>query len=417
MNAISKQNDDETWGAMKILNFSVTDEEINEGWKKRKKKTIQGDHKLDLDNPNVEIVDEETPDATDFSDIEEGTNDDIRLGKSISEDSISATAITTSISGRFKYYDWRGNSDEVSGARVRVYYKDKFYTWRYLGIDYTNSYGEWSLNNIQIPSDSLYSDKLNVYAILYSVTDDSVDVQDDNSDWYTWKSPSIIVYSGFIGTTYVPENDANRRAIWVMDQVHRVYEKLDNYDNAPNKARVIWDLSHVGGSFFDRGSEEIYLGAYAADGDSSIVMHEAAHNFMWDVFGDWFPTSDCPDEHYIEHTSGKTCAWIEGWADFLPLVITNSKYFVFDDGSKVNMEDTGSFDDGDTVEGRVAGALWDLYDSSNDGQDTKSYSFSTIYEPVYTTRISDFEDYWDEWLDLSNPSSAEVCLNQNSINY
>ena len=61
----------------------------------------------------------------------------------------------------------------------------------------------------------------------------------------------------------------------------------------------------------------------------------------------------------------------------VPLYINGDSTYHFADQTGVPTEDTSGFAAyGDLVEGRVAGALWDLYDSNNDGKDTRSYSFS-----------------------------------------
>ncbi|MNO66530.1 hypothetical protein D3C76_573190 [compost metagenome] len=64
-------------------------------------------------------------------------------------------------------------------------------------------------------------------------------------------------------------------------------------------------------------------------------------------------------------------------------MIFNNGVYTYTGGSTISLENTSSFDNGDTVEGRVPGALWDLYDTSNDGTDTRSYDFSKIYRAMW----------------------------------
>ncbi|UFJ39775.1 hypothetical protein LOK74_17195 [Brevibacillus humidisoli] len=418
LQATSKQNEHITWGASKTIHFTVTEETIKDGWEKRKQKPGRAEYEPNSGSPNIQILDEELPEPPDEDDEKTSANETTsRDQPTTNEQSISTS---TDISGVFKYYDENGRSDEVNGAHVKVYDKTKYYTWNFLDSDYTDSYGEWELNDVTIPSDSISSDSLTVYAVLYSLTNSSVDVEDDSSITYRWQTPAVAnVYSGSIGTYYI--QDDNKRAIWIMHQIDSVYRKLDNYDTSTNvplrKAYVEWDISTSRVAYFDGYNHTIYLSHDSADNGSSVVMHEAAHSYMWDVYDSWFPSDSCPKPHYITKASNAECAWKEGWADFLPLVIKNDPYFRFPNGSAIDMENTSSFDLGDTVEGRIAGSLWDMYDSNNDGQDTHTYAFSNIYEAMYNSRVANFSDYWYEWLYLANPAIAEDCLNQNSINY
>jgi len=80
------------------------------------------------------------------------------------------------------------------------------------------------------------------------------------------------------------------------------------------------------------------------------------------------------------------------------------------------------WDNGDEVEGRVAGALWDIYDSVDDsvddGWDECSEGFDEIWEAFSTQTDNTFREFWDalkeEFLDDIPPARS---IFQNTILY
>ena len=67
-------------------------------------------------------------------------------------------------------------------------------------------------------------------------------------------------------------------------------------------------------------------------------------------------------------------AWTEGFADWLPLAVNGTSVFKWQANSTYDLEpptsNNAGFQDGDTVEGRVAGALLDLHDRRAESWDT-----------------------------------------------
>lgn len=89
--------------------------------------------------------------------------------------------------------------------------------------------------------------------------------------------------------------------------------------------------------------------------------------------------------------NSETCAWSEGWADFLPLLVNNDPCFEWargpcgaGGGAFENLEVRSrndmppAFPWGDRVEGRIAGALYDLFDNNNEGFDSAAFGFDPI---------------------------------------
>jgi hypothetical protein len=73
------------------------------------------------------------------------------------------------------------------------------------------------------------------------------------------------------------------------------------------------------------------------------------------------------------------------------------------------------------VEGRVAGALYDLYDSNNEGFDRISTDFYPIaYFVLGGTRITTFYDFWSNHWEFNsgqNPFLSGLTLWWNTVGY
>lgn len=121
------------------------------------------------------------------------------------------------------------------------------------------------------------------------------------------------------------------------------------------------------------------------------------------------------------------CAWTEGFADFFPLAVFNDPVYTFPNRVNINFETpnrtTFNWHDGDDVEGRVAGALWDIYDSSpsfDDGYDVYGEGILNIWDTFERQNDNRFAEYWTEF--QVNRSQADIskalsALYQNTIDY
>ena len=82
-------------------------------------------------------------------------------------------------------------------------------------------------------------------------------------------------------------------------------------------------------------------------------------------------------------------------------------------------DNSTNFNWGDTVEGRVAAALYDLYDSDNEGFDNRSAGFSPISQiALGSYQISSFPSFWLYWIvNDQYPFLSGLTLWWNTINY
>ena len=287
------------------------------------------------------------------------------------------------------------------------------------------------------------------------VTDSGVGcVRDANDKVYgLWKGPYIDVSDELCMSWYTPpDNETKYKAWWVYDTLCDGWEYLaDTVGYDMNYVEIYWQWDHhadylglgedwehthaVHGS----GSSRIHLdgekGRGAGGGsanDPDVIIHEYGHCVMYKVFGDDYPPTTNCNPHYVNRNSEPGCAWAEGWANFMPLAVFDDKYYT-DTTYGVGISTFGTdaanletrngnlnFPDGDSCEGNIAAALWDMLDSNNEDYDDLTVDFSEIWDVLQdqTTKEDTFRDFYDSWCDLGHDGSkANAAIFQNRINY
>jgi hypothetical protein len=185
---------------------------------------------------------------------------------------------------------------------------------------------------------------------------------------------------------------------------------------------VNWAPGATGVPEYDRVANQVHLPANAPDSRHTVV-HETGHSIMDDVFDDAYPSTPNCSSHTIFLTSSQGCAWSEGFAAWFPAQIYNDPFFRWPSGTSVNLEtptwDTPWWDNFDSVEGRVAGALIDLADGNNEGFDTYTEGMYSIWTTFQHHNSTTFKQFWtdraaDGFTVGWSPRSA---LHQNTIDY
>jgi len=162
-------------------------------------------------------------------------------------------------------------------------------------------------------------------------------------------------------------------------------------------------------------------------------VHEAGHHYMYNKTGWWLWWDIRCYKHSLFSQEDVRCAWSEGWADFLPLVVNGDPCYDFRTGPCTGISDYDYYDleahsrsdnsqlfpFGDIVEGRVAGALYDLFDSTNEGFDSASFGFAPIANIVFQAPNEDrFSAFWNSWKASGwNRHHAVRAIYQNTIDY
>jgi hypothetical protein len=180
---------------------------------------------------------------------------------------------------------------------------------------------------------------------------------------------------------------------------------------------ILWSPDSTDGTYYSLGTDDIHLAAADPD-EPMVVSHEVTHAIMDDVFDDAYPSFPNCSPHWINRVSSDGCAWTEGFAEWVPLMVFGSSNFV-----GVNMETptwgTANWGDGVAVEGRVAGALWDLSDADNEGTDRVAEGINNIWTTFQNHNSGTFAQFWsDRAADGFNvDNNALGSLYQNTIDF
>lgn len=132
----------------------------------------------------------------------------------------------------------------------------------------------------------------------------------------------------------------------------------------------------------------------------NIVAHEAGHAVMDYSYHGAFPATTNCNPHSIWIKSSTTCAWTEGWADWFGAATYGSPTFVTPtftfDLESPTWGSPSWFEEGDEVEGRIAGALIDIIDGSNEGfWDRHTESVANIFQTLRSHVSNTFNEFWD----------------------
>jgi hypothetical protein len=153
----------------------------------------------------------------------------------------------------------------------------------------------------------------------------------------------------------------------------------------------------------------------------SAVVHEIGHFVMHSAYRDDYNSlEDCPNlSHAPDQTSNVGCAWSEGFADWFAVATYQDPKFRQADGTDVDFEAAtygNGWDVGDKTEGRVAGALLDLSDYTNEQPyDRFGEGAGPILNTLTYAVSHSFKEFWNSH-GLSS-SQARASLYQNTIDY
>ncbi len=233
-----------------------------------------------------------------------------------------------------------------------------------------------------------------------------------------------------IGSWQVNNGSNYERAYWITHDLIRVWKYIwfgagssQSPQETTGPATVEWKIDSTDGTYYSRGGN-IHL-----DGtdplSNTVVGHEYGHNIMYTIYGNWMPTTYCPSPHYIQRISHVNCAWTEGWANFLTIAVNNDPVYRWDSGASLNLENptwgTSNWDNGDAVEGRIAGALWDILDTANENDDQYSDGgIANIWDTIYHQNDNNFSEYFTAWKARGHNNSSAgpvMAIYQNTINY
>ena len=190
---------------------------------------------------------------------------------------------------------------------------------------------------------------------------------------------------------------------WVFAQIHFAWDWVNAGD-----AAECWDPKGVychqmkvklfegkGINGYYANTDTIALGSDSGGRDASTLFHEIAHAVVERSQGMPGPFQPCPLTHLNWIATNEACAWQEGVANWFSMMVRRRKDIAvglpdLEDQEKPTWgstfspggNDTYMWENGPSVEGRIAGALLDLVDPENE---------------AYWDRWAEAKDAWGNW--------------------
>jgi len=154
------------------------------------------------------------------------------------------------------------------------------------------------------------------------------------------------------------------------------------------------------------------------------VLHEYGHHVHSSVYGqNRLPYTEHCRPHVFHVPSSASCAWIEGWANFVPALVDGSPIinrsgittWDIESGQIFVNDRLRPFGHGDAVEGRISSLLWDLHDFSPERGDTVSGGTQMIWDAFRGSTPASSElpadtvhEFRDDWEARGYPSLGEA---------
>jgi hypothetical protein len=356
--------------------------------------------------------------------------------------------------GTFSYFDRLNNSVSARYMNVSLYDADPGGTDDPLGTTTTDANGFFQFpTRINWDDDDTDPDPNNRRLDLYVVWE--ADYADNGSthhrvtnlggQTYKWQSSTHTnAPDGTVDfSTSISTGSTTLPAMWIFQDLRRAWEYIRNHTSPqfdPGSVTAKWEnlqdcypSKPFCSSFFDGGAGGTFIFISHPQRISvDTVVHETGHHYVYNATGWWLWDDPWCYNHDVFSQESSFCAWSEGWADFLPLAMTAPADQCYDklvgpctgavDSQYYNLETHGRGDQypwGDTLEGRVAGALYDLFDSTNEGYDSAAVGFDPITDIVF--QESDYYALYYFWVDWKssgqNKHHALRAIYQNTIDY
>lgn len=338
--------------------------------------------------------------------------------------SSQVTSSGVSVMGYFYYRDYFGNQKPFRRAKVYIYNSNAIID-QLLGTTFTDDNGFYSTGPFDNSDAWPESGTLDIYAIAETsgpITEVKKDIGSDNfyrlNTQISYDVPDGVVdLGGYIATGGM--NNASS----AFDAAISAWKFFSNNGYTLPKVNVRWPsrtflpIIDLYGAYYQHGGD-IYLGMDAAI-SPDVLAHEYGHFAMYRVFGNWMPQTNCPENHQINKRENPNCAWTEGWAELMPMVIFSKRNSVYHGHWDYDTELCPFPGDlGDDVESSVLCSLYDIYDNENDGYDKISTGFGSIWNTVKSTRLQNFSQFWNVWKAQGNDIYGGLgALYQNGIDY
>ncbi len=326
-------------------------------------------------------------------------------GAWIDDINISFTPGYVTVQGNLTYADRQSQNYNAPGLKVSLYEEEGYFD-ELLQETTTNPDGNYFfqpiLNWDEDDDDPLLANRKRDLFVVWQTVNEYYRVTNLSLNLpYSWRtSVHYNVGSGDLNLSAIINSSiVNHEAMWIFQDLRRTIEYIKNHTypiSDPEFLTARWQLGtnefeFCQGSCFWVLSSEPY--AFIADRDvisSDVVVHETGHHVMYNKTGLWATDPQCL-QHYVFKQETHECAWTEGWADFIVLPVNEDDcydpYLGPCSSGSYNLETHSRLDDpnvyywDDDVEGRVAGALFDLMDQNNEspGFDSAYWGFNDVF--------------------------------------
>lgn len=334
----------------------------------------------------------------------------------------------------------------VQGVTVYAYDDDTYSGDDPLGSAVTDSQGYFSITNIPNDHESWpEGGTLDVYCKLWSYSDHAIVVMSGGGAYGMTTDVQGNVEDGDVNFYDIAPSEATNTAWIAYSNVNDCWNTFANGGpgyQAP-QIKAVWTSGHnanyhwgcPSGTHTDTGGlypGEIHLNS--VDGQVvDTVLHEAGHVIMFREYDNWVPGETT--NHFYTLNYGENFAWTEGWADFVPAAVglyTGKGDAYFDTGNlgllgyQYSMETAQQLESGiypgdaewlggDTNEATISYALYDIYDSNDDGTDYFDGGLNGIWTVFDDRRINDFSDFYDAFREHYYSSQAYYASCHNAI--
>lgn len=294
----------------------------------------------------------------------------------------------------------------------------------------TNAFGAFSVtipNNIDGVGEGTRDIRLHVNA-----SNEACAVISAGGTYYQYRSPTFYDWPGGtldFGTRNITQSASGPFSI--ADTILQGRDYVIARGESGKFVYVKWAVGNeaqIGTSAFYSKSENggtIYLTGGPTNPDEfddDVILHEYGHLVLHKYSFDKSPGGS---HTWFTGTNAKL-AWSEGWASFFNAAVRNTRYYVDHTAMSqgvVNLETIHLYAQGDTVEGAVAGSLYDIFDTSSDSPDALSdgitrtwHVMTNYYEAASPCDVRDFYDGWKANA-FANQTQVNTILKRHGIDY
>lgn len=348
------------------------------------------------------------------------------------------------VRGRVFYIDRNSDrSHEAAGLRVEIYDKDEraFGAYELLDTTITDSGGFFESAEISnVDPDGPTGEPEGTQDIFLKIYTDNGTVrvyETGTSQPFSWTSYQIDERDGLVRNVpdgvvgmpplYVMENTRTVEALWTYVNLVEGWMYLRDAIGAdPGQVTAYWSNTSSDGPRYSQADRAIYL-RDADAGFADVVVQQEAYALLHNVYGSlpaaWADCTAGPLEG-LKDSGDPACAFVQGFATYYPLAVYGETEFESLALRALDLDIQGhgspGWTDGDTVAGRIAGALWDLHESdqTEEQYDAFNASFGDVWALMADQRPTTMAEWWSAWIAAGNDSCGALgSLFQNTIDY